>query len=880
MLELNNKNKLLELLSEGAMVITPNNRLSAALLENFFAYSQNKILDKPVCLPYSTIITKAYQQLKLLTPQQPHPTLLNEAQLRHLWQKIIKSEVNITYSDGLLMAVMQAYEYCQQWQISAEDPTFCYTPQTRTFQQWRQLFEQKLKEQNLISEHQLIPYLINSNYPLFHQTMRRGTESRTEGTREPHEDSNIVPTKQLTDTIEFRKRSIIWACFDEFNPQQTSLQNHLDKQGLTQYRYDLKEQVTSPQILAAKDQKEEYQQLIAWLHLKLAQGAQRIGVVIPTRQQESRFLQRIIEQHFDPTLFNISLGQALSDFPLVAHALVWLKLETTHLNHHQASLLLQSPYLGNAKEEFIARSHYLQESSLLQNAQYSLKTLSHDLEALVPKLSALLKNVTPYPKTASIQEWIHLFQARLNCLGYPGDYGLSSQNYQCFNRLTAVFDEFRQLSLITPILTAQEAIEAFTHLIDNTIFQAQKKNTIIQILGLLEASGCEFDSLWVMGLTDQCLPQKTRLSAFIPPQLQRELFMPHSVPERELQFAQRTLQRLQRGSAETVFSYPKLLGDTPNLPCSLITHYPTRSPLTVKSETLAPSSLITQEEPYTVPLGSEERVSGGTALLANQAKCPFKAFAEHRLKAKPLQMTADGLDHKEKGQLIHKVTELLWTNLISQERLLNCTENELDQLIEQTINAALVPVKQSHPDSFPNLIQEIEYIRLKRLVQASLEWEKKRPPFAITAIEQTYSVNLAGLDFTVRVDRLDQVGNQKWVIDYKSTLPTSKPWNEERPKEPQLLLYALLDEEINTLLLLQLKTGKIICSGFSEEKQDIQGISSLKKEETWTEYRNNWKEQLNLLAEEFQNGYCPPQPLNSSICQQCSFQNLCRFQIA
>lgn len=843
MLELNNKNKLLGLLGEGAMVITPNNRLSAALLESFFAYSPNKILDKPICLPYGTIITKTYRQLKFLTPHQSHPTLLNEAQVRHLWQKIIKAENTITYSDGLLMAVMQAYEYCQQWQINPDDPTFCYTPQTRTFQQWWQVFEHELKEQNLITEHQLIPYLVTSDYPLFN-----------------------------------KNTSLLWACFDEFNPQQTILQNYLDNQGLTQYRYDLKEQTTSPQVLATKDQKEEYQQLIAWLQLKLTQGAQRVGVVIPNLQQESRFLQRIVEQHFDPALFNISLGQALGDFPLVAHALVWLKLDTAHLNHHQASLLLQSPYLGNAKEEFLARSHYLQESTLLQNPQCSLKTLADDLETLVPILSALLKSVKPYPESASIQEWIRLFQERLNSLGYPGDYGLSSHNYQCFNKFTAVFDEFRQLSLLSPTLTRQEAIEAFSHLINNTIFQAQKKNAVIQISGLLEASGCEFDSLWVMGLTDQCLPQKTRLSAFIPPQLQRELFMPHSVPERELQFAQQTLQRLQRGSGETVFSYPKLLGDTPNLPCSLITHYPPLPPLALTSDTLSPS-LITEEELYHAPLSSEEQVSGGTALLANQAKCPFKAFAEHRLKAKPLQITAEGLDHKEKGQLIHKIMELLWTKLTSQEQLLNLTESELALLIEQTINTALAPVQQSHPDSFPALVHEVEYIRLKRLVYACLEWEKKRPPFSITAIEQTYSVNLAGLDFTVRVDRLDQVANQKWVIDYKSTLPTSKPWNEERPKEPQLLLYALLDEEINTLLLLQLKTGNIICSGFSEEKQDIYGISSLKKEETWTEYRNNWQEQLNLLAEEFQNGHCPPQPINASLCQHCSFQNLCRFQI-
>src|SRR4029079_3574934 len=117
---------------------------------------------------------------------------------------------------------------------------------------------------------------------------------------------------------------------------------------------------------------------------------------------------------------------------------------------------------------------------------------------------------------------------------------------------------------ISATLNKKEALDALTHLIENTIFQAKKTNAPIQISGLLEASGCEFDSLWVMGLTDQCLPQNTRLSAFIPPQLQRELLMPHSLPARELQFAKQTLQRLQRGSDTTVFSYSKLQGDNPN----------------------------------------------------------------------------------------------------------------------------------------------------------------------------------------------------------------------------------------------------------------------------------------------------------------------------
>jgi len=67
--------------------------------------------------------------------------------------------------------------------------------------------------------------------------------------------------------------------------------------------------------------------------------------------------------------------------------------------------------------------------------------------------------------------------------------------------------------------------------------------------------------------------------------------------------------------------------------------------------------------------------------------------------------------------------------------------------------------------------------------------------------------------------------------------------------------------------------------GFSEEKLNISGITPLKKEETWTEYRELWKRQLTDLAQEFQEGHCPPQPAHLTICQHCDFQNLCRFQV-
>ena len=838
----NEKEHLLALLAEGATVITPNNRLSESLLHHYFAHNHNKTVDKPTCIPYGVALAKAYEQLHFIHAQEPHPILLNNAQCQHLWRNLIQSQTEITYSEGLLQSVMSAWERCEQWQINPADPAFHYTPQTQQFQQWWQLVNKYFAQHNLLAECQLIPYLINANTKLFSQ-------------------------------------SVVWVCFDDFSPQQRQLQQHLQHQGFKQYQYDLKERAARPQLLAAQDDKEEYQQLMAWLQEKLQESHhQHIGVVVPDLQKKSQVLQRLLAQHFEPASFNISLGQTLSEFPLVAHALCWLNLEMNSINYEQAALLLQSPYLGSAQEEFLARSQYLQDGALLENKTIPFASLMRDLKAYVPQLANLLMQVKPYPKEAPVHDWIELFQERLNSLGFPGDYGLNSESYQCFNRFTLLFDELRQLNLLNSTLNKTAALEALQLLAQNTIFQAKKTNAPIQISGLLEASGCEFDSLWVMGLTDQCLPQKVHLSAFIPPQLQRELLMPHSHPARELHFAKKTLRRLQNSADCVVFSYAQLQGDTPNLPCSLITENPDFKRLPLHNESQQTNELIAIDECFEIPIKADERISGGTAILANQAKCPFKAFAEHRLRAKSVPQTTDGIDVKERGKIIHKVMEVLWQNLRTQHALFTLENQVLEQKVTQAIEVALSPLKQQNPELFSPFIHEVESIRLKRLTLACLEWEKQRPPFTVAALEQSYSINLAGLDFQVRVDRLDQVADKKWVIDYKSSLPSSRPWNEDRPKEPQLLLYALLDEQINALLLMQLKTGKISCSGFSEEKQGITGISSLKKEETWEDYRTNWQEQLTLLAQEFQQGYCPPKPTQLTICQQCDFQNLCRFQ--
>lgn len=861
MLVIEHRDDLFNATSKGLTILTPNNRLSNQLLEQYALQTSVGLCDKIQCLPYQSFLQNTYKKIRHAHPTVNHPLLLNNAQQRYLWQQILLLSQD-TCNEGLLDEVQDAWTRCQQWQIDNTHKAFNHTPQTRQFQEWQQQFQQRLTGMHAITIEKLVPYLLQ--YPK-----------------------------------SFNTQGIVWVSFDNYTPQQRNLQERLEEHGCPQYTYDLAPHTPNTYLYAANDLYDESLEMIQWLKEKLASGKKRIGVVIPNLQMESQQLQRLIQRHIPADAFNISLGQPLGDYPLIGHALTWLRLDAHHLTNHQARLLLHSPYLQGSKTEFNARSEIVQNSKVFQEPVLAMPALIKALQPSSPILAEILQNLSVYPDKASPTEWINYFKKRLINLGFPGEYPLNSASYQCFQRFITLLDELLQFSVIAPALSKTEALDALQMLAKLTIFQLQKASTAIQILGLLEASGCTFDSLWVAGLTDQCLPQKPNLSAFIPIDLQRDYQMPHASVLRELQLAEQVLQRLQNGSEECIFSYPKLTGEIPNLPSPLIKHFPLRHSRHVerhsrhveRSETSPErqggphyvrndGGLVVMEETYLLPLTPLETISGGTALLAYQAQCPFRAFAAHRLFAKPGLMVTEGPDASERGQVLHRILDLFWQETRSQQKLLTLKPTELKQRVEFAIAQALKPIINSREFSFTPLVQDVEIARLSHLIHACLEWEKQRQPFEIEALEENFTLHLAGLDFRVRVDRLDRLNHtdEKWVIDYKSSLPPTKPWNDERPEAPQILLYALLDEKIKALLFLQLKAGRVVCSGLSELDAEIPGINSLKKEEHWSDYQQRWKTLLTQLATEFKTGYCAPIPSRSSTCQQCEFSNLCRIE--
>ena len=112
---INTRQELFTLMSAGATVITPNNRLSNQLLHDYYLQQKSIIEDKPHCMPYQAFLRDLYNQVRHSHAHTIHPILLSKFQERHLWRQIITNQNNYPCNEGLLNEIQEAWTRCQQW---------------------------------------------------------------------------------------------------------------------------------------------------------------------------------------------------------------------------------------------------------------------------------------------------------------------------------------------------------------------------------------------------------------------------------------------------------------------------------------------------------------------------------------------------------------------------------------------------------------------------------------------------------------------------------------------------------------------------------------------------------------------------------------------
>jgi probable DNA repair protein len=432
------------------------------------------------------------------------------------------------------------------------------------------------------------------------------------------------------------------------------------------------------------------------------------------------------------------------------------------------------------------------------------------------------------------------------------------------------------------------------------VFQPRASDVPVQVLGLHEANGQHFDHLWVMGLHDGVWPPAAVPDPFIPLAMQRERGMPNSEPERERARARQLTEQLSAAAPDVIFSYPGRDGAEELAVSPLIAGLPSIDPALIGMDPADDWAARIRRSGVLEPLPDDgpmplrrAQVSGGSRVFANQAACPFRAFAEHRLGARPLDRVQVGLGPMRSGTLMHRALELLWRELQTQQALLALGEEELRILVQRCSAEALEAQRRLNPATLADRYSSLELDRLQQKILAWLEVERLRGPFRVIGFEEQREFSAGGVQVNLKLDRIDELEDGGLVVlDYKTGQVTPSRWFGARPEDPQLPLYGVAargaggDRPVAAVAFAQIRADKVTISGVVRGAGVLPGLPVNRKgelkdaAEQWPRVLEDWGVVLERLGTAFSEGRAEIDPKNGlATCRSthCELAALCRI---
>ena len=821
----------------------------------------------------------------------PEKYLLSELQCEKIWEEIINQDsarLDLLHLQGVASQTSKAFSLLHEYRLPRDKKLYEQTDESKAFLRWIRKFESRLSSA-------LAPCML------------------MDAVRNSMQEGEILIPHSL------RIRG-----FEEQSPQLKYFLNFLREKGT---RVDFLSPVPSPEILAQRMEKlndknvnvEEYENrqgeaeaCACWVR-SIFQPGKRIGIVVPELEKYRTLLKRELAAELVPETifsldeedlpFNISLAPPLSQEPMIKLALNLLSVKTSNVPVSTFLSIIQSPFFGFAFPP-------TREISDLERNLRKKRVLSipldrfHSICGSVPQVDQLVESLKSWTLNNSKlmpEKWAKELSDFLKTTGWPGKVApgtdkqsVLSKRHQGFEAWKDCLNQLCSLNQILGPINRLEVLNHLTHITRSKPFQSKTPEHSIQVIGLLESSGMQFDYLWVMGCHHEALPAHPEPNPFIPYEIRNKYSIPRSNPQRELKFTEQSLTRLLMAAPDVHFSYPLHEGDMDLEMSPLLKRFPQdkKAPYLsnrIKDQVRAMNQLEKFTEPAFLQVTDSEKnqygtqgISSGYALLKDQVDCPFRAFARHRLNSQRTPVAEIDFDNLDRGNLIHKALELFWDKTRNRKNLSNLSHGILEKRIEECVQEALKLCSQRTTGQ-----TQFNKLEIERNVRLIHDWllniERERPDFQVLHNEEDVSINLCGIKLSLRIDRIDEIpGKGLLLIDYK-TGREAKPaeWFAEKIRAPQLPLYATAQPPVG-LAYGHLTLGKPEFKGTADLPLGKLKNYDFAKDtgcSTWKELLSYWKNNLNRVADEFLQGNNQVLPVNKGEpCLHCEFNSLCRIQ--
>ncbi len=875
-------------LTRGATVLTPNQRTTRELLLRYDRARQvagSGTWQAPDILSWSAW-TASLWRAAIVTGVEIR-VLLNALQERELWRRVIDSGPAQTLRPAASQArlcegaanLLGAYDVNGRFKRGSY-PLQALTDDAEQFAGWYVQFEEQCRAESLLPASHLA---IEIAEHLRHARIRPASEYVLYG-------------------------------FGAATPADSLVIDALEQAGATVRRIAAavpRRQV--PALVRCDSNTSELRHCAEWVRQQLEQRPDAsISVIVPDLAAVRGELERELRRTVAPQLSDItageqapvyefSSGRSLDSLPMVQDALCLLRWCAGPLSLEDAGALLRSPNLRLASSPLhgaeldmhvvrpmeALRGEVLIRDVIAQLDSANGETIQH-LRDLQTAARPLLRERDSYASFADTAREV------LRTAGWPGAVPLSSEEHQALDRWEETLDRVATLDLLGTRTSFEAFVSTLVTAAEGTIFAPENTGAPVQVMTVTEAAGSTSDALWFLHANEDTWPPKQALHPLLPWTLQRELGMPGADVRADEDAATESLQHLLSSAGETVFSYSCTTSDGAQRPSPLL--------LEIAPETAAssddlrdeqPMAAVEHEDPEPLPALPETVLAGGAGVLTAQAQCGFRAFAEKRLFAAPVDPRDPGYTAMERGNQVHNVLQKFWDAVRTQDELIRLSaepaddgQSKRDVLLRGFIDELFVDEPRVSWDAAYITVQRK---RLFKLLTSWLDCEMERPSFTVMATEKEVTdAQIGPLHLKLRVDRIDHMdaGSAEGtiLIDYKTGAAAAREWQGERPDAPQLPLYAIAGGlgQVDGLAFGLVKVGK---DGMRLEgtAADPRLLSSKHRgsKEPFAVQLENWQRDLAKLATAFAAGDASVDPKEyPKTCDRCGQRMLCRVDAA
>lgn len=841
---------LLDLPAHATHVLTVNNRLSRNLVSRYSRVLTSRSGALPRVQPWGSWLVQAAFDLTFAQPRDGDPVhVLSATAAKILWAETVSAHDPDSDTIGPLIDIdqlaslaMQADELMLHWGIEV-DPAWV-TPEHQQFLLWQRVYCARLQALQAIDRCRIALHM-----------------------------PEWIGQARIA-----MPEHIVLAGFTQCSPAMLKILQACEQMGARVHQFHAQPPPSAhpPRQVMSPSRQHQWHQAIEWARHSLEQMPQgRFAIVVPDLQASADQARRLVHGALGKDhAFNVAVAPALAQWPLARAMLGWLSviaqlMVTSEVGVEQVGRALHGGYCAGGSGERSVRAMTDVRWRRLQKTIISQADWHEALESL-PELRQAWSDVESLWRSMTgahvrtWHDWSALFRQTLAALGFPGPQSLSSVEFQVLQSVDRLFAELAGLDDLCEPTDLQQALERLQALARFTLFQPQRdRSARLDVLGLLEAEAGQWDGVWIMDLTDSVLPSAASPNPLIPRQALALANAPRSTPQREREWARQLFQALTEIAPSVTMSWPvrdeqQTLRASPLL-AGLPFYEPPESPVLALP---AKTALQTWVDGACPALLTDERISGGVALLDTQARNPMWAFVRHRLHTRALEPYARVPSRSQRGTFLHAVMRAVWDHLKTHGSLI---ESLADAGFKAWLGTTVDRLAHLMLVDWPAGLVGLEKQRTLELVLDWLALEAERPAFATAELEVAHHLDFGQIVLKVVLDRVDQDAHDHLIlIDYKTGTSRPEPakdWMRDPPVELQMVAYAraLMASKgrwPDAIVWGQLHPRHLATAGICRPGVDMPGVKPFagESEQAWQQHLESWNQSIEHLAAAFASG--------------------------